>query len=79
MDALEQLENKISKALNLVEKLSEENKALKDENKQLSSELTKTKTELNSTESEKIEQTDRIKNRLGSILDKLDQLEEVGS
>ncbi len=79
MDTLEKLEQKINTALNLVERLSEENKTLKTENRNLSSELEKAKAELGSSRIEKNEQADRIKGRLSSILDKLDQLEQVGS
>jgi regulator of replication initiation timing len=79
MDTLELLEQKISKALNVVEKLTTENKTLKEENQQLSTELDKLKADLNSAETEKNEQADRIKGRLGSILERLDQLEEVGA
>ena len=77
MDTLEKLEERINKALNLIEKLTEGNKVLKVENENLKSELTGVKSKMAQMESLELERSDKIKTKLNSILNKLENLEQV--
>lgn len=77
MDTLEKLEDRINKALSLIEKLTEGNKVLKVENENLKSELTGVKSKMAQMESLELERSDKIKTKLNSILNKLENLEQV--
>ncbi|MCX6828361.1 MAG: hypothetical protein NT002_03665 [candidate division Zixibacteria bacterium] len=77
MDTLEKLEERINKALNLIEKLTEGNKVLKVENENLKSELIGVKSKMAQMESLELERSDKIKTKLNSILNKLENLEQV--
>ena len=77
MDTLEKLEERINKALSLIEKLTEGNKVLKVENENLKSELTEVKSKMAQMESLELERSDKIKTKLNSILNKLENLEQV--
>jgi len=77
MDTLEKLEERINKALSLIEKLTEGNKVLKVENENLKSELTGVKSKMAQMESLELERSDKIKTKLNSILNKLENLEQV--
>ncbi len=77
MDTLEKLEERINKALNLIEKFTEENKVLKAENENLKSELAEVKSKMAQMESLELERSDKIKTKLNIILNKLGNLEQV--
>jgi len=77
MDALEKLEERINKAVSLIDKLKEENQLLKSERDHLASELKETKARLGQLESQEAERADAIKTKLGNILDKLGVLEQA--
>ena len=77
MDALEKLEERINKAVSLIDKLKEENQLLKSERDRLASELKETKARLGQLESTEAERADAIKTKLGNILDKLGVLEQA--
>ncbi|MBN2227783.1 MAG: cell division protein ZapB [candidate division Zixibacteria bacterium] len=77
MDALEMLEAKITKALDMIEKLKEENGVLKKENRTLKTQLDEARSRLTVLEQSEQEKTEKIKGRLSHILEKLDALEQV--
>jgi regulator of replication initiation timing len=77
MDTLEKLEEKIAKAVSLIEKLSEENKTLSAENKKLKARLADVESKLASIETGETDRADRIKSKLNGILDKLEILEQI--
>lgn len=77
MDTLEKLEEKINRALALIEKLTEENKTLKFENESLKRELNETKSRLSKVESLDSERSEKIKGKLNNILEKLGALEQI--
>ena len=79
MDALEMLETKITKALDMIEKLKRENTVLKDENRTLKTDLDETRSSLNVLEQSEQDKTEKIKGRLSNILEKLDALEQVAT
>ncbi|UCD16905.1 MAG: cell division protein ZapB [Candidatus Zixiibacteriota bacterium] len=77
MDTLEKLEEKISKALTMIDRLKDENSTLKGENNQLKKELDEARSRLNEIERGESEKSEKIKGRLNTILSKLDALEQV--
>ncbi len=77
MDTLERLEEKINKALALIEKLTEENKFLKSENEALKKELNDTKSRFEKMELAETERSAKIKGKLNNILEKLGALEQI--
>ena len=70
MDTLEILEDKINKAVALIDKLSSENEILAKENEQLKTNLSAAK-KINQDKSEK------VKDKLSNILDKLGKLDQI--
>ncbi|MEP0827693.1 MAG: cell division protein ZapB [bacterium] len=77
MDALERLEERINKAVALIDKLKEENQILKSEKDRLGKELAEAKARLAELERKESERADAIKTKLGNILDKLGMLEQA--
>lgn len=77
MDALERLEERINKAVALIDKLKEDNQILKNEKDRLGKELAETKARLMELERKDAERADAIKTKLGTILDKLGMLEQA--
>lgn len=77
MDALEKLEERINKAVALIDKLKEENQILKSEKDRLGKELAEAKARLIELERKESERADAIKTKLGNILEKLGMLEQV--
>jgi|GEM_PF-2220085 FtsZ-binding cell division protein ZapB len=77
MDTLEQLEKKITRAVELIESLKAENNRLKSENGELRREFEGVQARLKTLEDENSRKSEKIKGRLTSILDKLESLEEA--
>ena len=77
MDTLEKLEERINKAVTLIDKLREENHLLKSDKDFLHKDLAETKARLAQLESIEAERADAIKTKLGNILDKLGMLEQA--
>lgn len=77
MDALERLEERINKAVALIDKLKEENEILKNEKDRLAKDLSETRSRLTELERKDAERVEAIKTKLGNILDKLGMLEQV--
>jgi len=76
MDTLEKLEEKISKAVALIEKLKDDNNRLAGENSELKQKLIDYESRLSEIEKSTGEKSEKIKDRLGNILDKLEVLEK---
>jgi len=76
MDTLEKLEKKITKAVTLIERLNAEKKSLMEENGRLKEKLTKTEARLSEIEKNESERSEKMKSKLGNILDKLGTLEQ---
>jgi regulator of replication initiation timing len=77
MESFEKLEEKITRAITLIEKLNEDNKRLADENRQLKLRLSETEKRLALIEKGEVEKAEKIKEKLGHILGKLEILEQV--
>jgi len=77
MDALEKLESRITKALDMIEKLRQQNAVLNDDNQNLKTELEQARSSLAVLERSENEKSEKIKGRLSNILEKLDALENV--
>ena len=78
-DKLNLLFDKIESLIEKVEELQEKNNILKSENKQLAAEVAKFSKANQNLELASSDKTDIIKTRLKSILNRLDQLEEIAS
>jgi len=76
MDTLEKLEEKITRAVSLIEKLTGENKNLKEENSELRTKMSQAESKLAEIEKDDMEKTEKMKSKLGNILDKLNTLEQ---
>ena len=76
-DNLRLLEEKIGKAIELVDKLSTENDSYIQENEQLKAELTKLRTEMNDFKVRDKKKSEKVKTKLNSILLKLENLEQL--
>ena len=76
MDTLEKLEEKITKAVTLIEKLTAEKKSLMEDNGRLKEQLTEAQAKLSEMEKSESERSEKMKNKLGNILDKLGSLEQ---
>ena len=70
MDTLEILEDKINKAVTLIDKLATENEELTKENDQL-------KINLSAAEKTNQEKSEKVKDKLSNILDKLGKLDQI--
>lgn len=77
MEILEKLEEKINKAVALIEKLTEENESLADENKRLKMQLSEAGSKLASAEKLDDMKAEKVKDRLDNILQKLNSLEQI--
>lgn len=77
MDTLEKLEEKITKAVTLIEKLTADKKDLLEDNGRLKEQLTETQARLSEIEKSESERSEKMKNKLGNILDKLGSLEQI--
>ena len=77
MDALEKLEEKINRAVALIEKLNKENEALIQENGDLKGRLDEYETKLNDMERQDLERSEVVKEKLTGILGKLETLEQI--
>ncbi len=77
MDALEKLEEKINRALALIEKLTGDNKVLREENDRLRKEVAETRSKLSDLERQEQSRSENVKERLGNILSKLESLEKI--
>jgi FtsZ-binding cell division protein ZapB len=77
MDTLEKLEERINKALSLIEKLSNENRTLKAENEELKRELAVIRDEFAKLERAESERSAKAKAKLDGILEKLGALERI--
>jgi FtsZ-binding cell division protein ZapB len=77
MDTLEKLEEKINKARALIEKLTTDNRILKEDNERLKKELSESKVKAADLERQENERSEMVRERLGSILNKLDNLEKI--
>jgi len=76
MDSLAQLEERITKAVTLIEKLNGEKKELVEKNNRLENELAELKSKL--AEMEKLEgkRAEKVKDKLNNIVGKLNLLEQ---
>jgi FtsZ-binding cell division protein ZapB len=76
MDSLEKLEEKITKAVALIEKLNGEKKALSEKNGQLENELSQLKSKLSKMEKLDSGRAEKVKEKLNNIIGKLNLLEQ---
>jgi len=74
---LDIIENKIKKAVDLIDHLNDENKILADENLELRKELAELKAKFSEAESHKREIADSVKIKLGNIVNRLTTLERM--
>jgi len=77
MDTLEKLEEKINKAVALIDKLNKENGILIDENGQLKKRLSEAESKIAEMEKNENEKAEVVKSRLNGILDRLGTLEQI--
>ncbi len=76
MDTFEKLEKKIIKAVALIDKLAVENQGFAEKNKQLDGELADLREKLAELESKEKEISETVKIKVGSILKRLETLEQ---
>jgi cell division septum initiation protein DivIVA len=74
---LEIIENKIKKAVDLIDHLNDENKILADENRELREELAELRAKLSEAASNQNEIADTVKIKLGNIVNRLATLEHM--
>ena len=77
MDTLEKLEEKITKAVALIERLTLEKNAISEENSRLRAQLAEIESKLARIETADSGKSDRIKTKLNGILEKLGTLEQM--
>jgi FtsZ-binding cell division protein ZapB len=77
MEAFEKLEEKINKAVALIDKLSDENKLIKSENDSLKKELAEAKSKMVNLERSEAERADTVKEKLNNIMNKLGALDQL--
>lgn len=77
MDTLELLEQKINKAVALIEKLTAENEVLMEENKILKGKVSEMGSQLADAEKNNQNKSAQVKDKLNNILDKLGALEKI--
>ncbi len=75
----ELLTEKIELLITKLETIQTENKELKEENNNLSAELQRYKRDYDSLKISSTDNNDRVKTKLTTILNRLDQLEELAS
>lgn len=76
-DSMKLLEEKIGKAIELVDKLSLENESFINENEQLKAELTKLRMDMGNLEERDRKKSEKVKAKLNSLLQKLENLEQL--
>ncbi len=76
MDSLEKLEEKITRAVALIEKLTSDNKGLTEKNSLLLNELSELKSKLAATEKLESSKVEKVRDKLNNIIGKLNLLEQ---
>lgn len=76
-DSMKLLEEKIGKAIELVDKLSTENESYCKENEQLKAELAKLRIEMGEIEVSDRKKSEKVKTKLNGLLLKLEKLEQL--
>jgi regulator of replication initiation timing len=76
MDSLAKLEEKITKAVALIEKLNGEKKAMTEKNDRLETELSQLKSKLNEMEKLDSSRAEKVKEKLSNIIVNLNLLEQ---
>lgn len=76
-NSLDMLMDRVEKAIELIDNLEKENKLLKSENSQLKTELNKTAKAYNKIVLKKSDDKEKVKNRLVSILDRVEMIENM--
>ena len=76
-DRFELLEEKVDQVLILLEKYKEENKRLKEVNNNLQSELSEIKQDFDKYKLLHTDQSNRVKEKLNSVLNRIDDLEKI--
>jgi len=71
------LEEKIGRAIELVDKLTAENESYVAKNEQLKAELAKLKTEIDRMEKNDKDRSEKVKTKLNSLLQRLEMLEQL--
>ena len=74
-DSMKLLEEKVGKAIELVDKLTAENETFIAENEQLKAEIAELKSEIDGLVKNDRERSEKVKTKLGSLLKKLEELE----
>jgi FtsZ-binding cell division protein ZapB len=77
MDTLEKLEEKINKAVALIEKLTNDNEILINKNNQINNELSELKLKLAAMDKTEIEKSEKVRDKLNSIIGKLNIIEQI--
>ena len=75
-ETLELLEGKIKKAVDLIDNLNDENKIIDAENRRLKKDLEELTEKISYLESKNIEISDKVKIKLGNIMNRLATLEQ---
>ena len=75
-ETLELLEGKIKKAVELIDKLNNENKIFSDENSRLKKDMVEFTEKISNIESKQLEISDSVKVKLGNIMNRLVTLEQ---
>jgi len=76
-DSMKLLEEKVGKAIELVDKLTSENKSFAVENKQLRAEVKKLKEEISGLEKNDRDRSEKVKAKLNGLLKRLEDLEQL--
>ncbi len=76
-DSMKLLEEKIGKAIELVDKLSSENESFINENEQLKAELAELRMDMENIEERDRKKSEKAKAKLNSLLQKLENLEQL--
>lgn len=76
-DRFELLEEKVDQVLNLLEKYKDENKRLKEENTSLREELSTIKQDFDKYKLLHTDQSNRVKEKLNSVLNRIGELENI--
>ncbi len=78
-DRFDELEAKISKMIEMIGELRQENRRTKDENKTLRAELDGARQQVEQLKLRQNDQTETVKTKLSSILERIEELERMGS
>lgn len=76
MDSLGKLEEKITKAVALIEKLTNDNNVLMEKNGQLNNELSELKSKLAAADKLQGSRAEKVRDKLNNIIGKLNLLEQ---